>query len=176
MKPLLTALWPQFSQDKEFLQEFSDAIVERVEANRTKKTITVVLSGAKPITAHMRARLCASLEPIFTGFAVKAQSLFSYANITNEAVVELCEELKENGVPINGFLIDAAVFINGTDISINVNNGITLLNQIEFTKLLEDMLFERTNQKVNITLTCGEAINKEEVEQKMLKKMPTKKF
>ncbi|MEG0878409.1 MAG: PolC-type DNA polymerase III [Oscillospiraceae bacterium] len=176
MKPLLTALWPQFSQDKEFLQEFSDAIVERVEANRTKKTITVVLSGAKPITAHMRARLCASLEPIFTGFAVKAQSLFSYANITNEAVVELCEELKENGVPINGFLIDAAVCINGTDISINVNNGITLLNQIEFTKLLEDMLFERTNQKVNITLTCGEAINKEEVEQKMLKKMPTKKF
>ncbi|MEG0617087.1 MAG: PolC-type DNA polymerase III [Oscillospiraceae bacterium] len=152
MKPLLAALWPQFAQDAAFTEAFNGVLVERVEADRNKKTVNIILHSERALPLALRARLITSLEPLFTGFALKTQSLFSYANITNDAVLELAEELKDDGMPINGFLLNASVNIDGENISISVQNGKNLLEQTEFTRLMEEIIFARTQQNVNVTL------------------------
>ena len=95
MKPLLTQLWPQFSADAEFTKGYAGALVERVEADRRNKVITVVYRTLAPVPGQLRARLRASLEPLFPGFAVSLQGLFDYTRLTPEAVLDLAEELKE---------------------------------------------------------------------------------
>ena len=176
MKPLLIALWPQFARDETFAREFAGVIVERVEANRTKKIITVLLRSAKPLSAHLRARLALSLEPVFIGYSIKTQSLFAYENITPEAVLELADELKESGVPVNGFLQGAEVSIANTQIAVCVHNGVNLLAQIEFTKLLEEQLYNRTGTKTQISLSCAAQIDEAAMEEKILQKAPVKRF
>ena len=93
MKPLLTALWPQFNADAAFAESFAGVLVERVEANRNKKTVTVVYRSVRPISSEMTQRLAASLPPFFPGFLVKLQGLFSYDYITPETVLDLANQL-----------------------------------------------------------------------------------
>ena len=176
MKPLLTALWPQFNADAAFAESFAGVLVERVEANRNKKTVTVVYRSVRPISSEMTQRLAASLPPFFPGFLVKLQGLFSYDYITPETVLDLANQLKDEGIPVNGFLYGASVSVQETNIVINVQNGITLLTQMEFDKKLSDTIFARTDVRTCVKLRCAEQISAEKVEEKMSQKTPTKVF
>ena len=118
MKPMLTQLWPQFTADAAFMDSYGSAIVERVVADRQNKIITVVYRTANPVPAETSGRLIASLEPQFPGFALKVQGLFAYTCLTSRAVLELAEELKDAGLPINGFLSGAQVDIAGEHITV----------------------------------------------------------
>ena len=172
MKPLLTQLWPQFSADSDFMASFSGALVERVEADRRNKIITVVYRTVQPVPGSQRARLAASLEPLFPGFAVKLQGLFDYDCLTPGAVLDLAEELKEEGLPINGFLTGATAEFTREAIDIHVKNGTELLNLIEFTRHLAELIEARTAVKPAVRLIGDEAIVAEEVERAILKKAP----
>ena len=172
MKPLLTQLWPQFSADSDFMASFSGALVERVEADRRNKIITVVYRTVQPVPGSQRARLAASLEPLFLGFAVKLQGLFDYDCLTPGAVLDLAEELKEEGLPINGFLTGATAEFTREAIDIHVKNGTELLNLIEFTRHLAELIEARTAVKPAVRLIGDEAIVAEEVERAILKKAP----
>ena len=140
MKPMLTQLWPQFTADAAFMDSYGSAIVERVVADRQNKIITVVYRTANPVPAETSGRLIASLEPQFPGFALKVQGLFAYTCLTSCAVLELAEELKDAGLPINGFLSGAQVDIAGEHITVRVQNGVLLLTQMEFAVKLEELI------------------------------------
>ena len=64
MKPLLTQLWPQFSADAEFTKGYAGALVERVEADRRNKVITVVYRTLAPVPGQLRARLRAEQKAV----------------------------------------------------------------------------------------------------------------
>ena len=172
MKPMLTQLWPQFTADAAFMDSYGSAIVERVVADRQNKIITVVYRTANPVPAETSGRLIASLEPQFPGFALKVQGLFAYTCLTSCAVLELAEELKDAGLPINGFLSGAQVDIAGEHITVRVQNGVLLLTQMEFAVKLEELIAARTGVRPQVALVCDTAISAEAVEEHILKKAP----
>ena len=147
-------------------------IVERVVADRQNKIITVVYRTANPVPAETSGRLIASLEPQFPGFALKVQGLFAYTCLTSRAVLELAEELKDAGLPINGFLSGAQVDISGEHITVRVQNGVLLLTQMEFAVKLEELIAARTGVRPQVALVCDTAISAEAVEEHILKKAP----
>lgn len=178
MKPLVSALWPQFLQDEQFAKSFSGVLVECVKADRPKKTITIILRSVAPIDLALRERLCASLEPQFEGFAIKSKSLFSFESITPQAINDLANELRDQGLPVNGFLIGAEFSLlteNSPQIIITVQHGVTLLQQIEFDKKLAHEILERTGVSCEVNLTCNEG-QAQETQKRIDKKVPVKKF
>ena len=113
MKPLLTDLWPQFAEDAEFRSAFGGAVVDKVLANRQHRLITVVYSAPAPAPRAACDRLALSLAPLFKGFSLRVRGLFPYESLTPQAVLDLVQELKEEGVPINGFFDGASARLEG---------------------------------------------------------------
>ena len=143
MKPLLTDLWPQFAEDAEFRSAFGGAVVDKVLANRQHRLITVVYSAPAPAPRAACDRLALSLAPLFKGFSLRVRGLFPYESLTPQAVLDLVQELKEEGVPINGFFDGASARLEGDNILLTLCNGETILRQIEFDKKLAKKLHRR---------------------------------
>ena len=102
MKPLVSQLWPQFMADPAFAAAFGSVLVDRAEMFRADKKIIFTLQSSAPLDKGLCARLLASLEPEFPGFELKIRNLFGYAHLDEAALLELTEELKGEGIPING--------------------------------------------------------------------------
>ncbi len=172
MKPLLTQLWPQFTADADFTSSYGDAVVERVVADRKKMTVTVTYRTENHIPAQVSGRLAASLAPLFPGFALKTRGLFSYNSLTPEIVLALAEELRDDGVPVNGYLSGARARIEGERITLFVYHGALLLTQMDFAGRLEDRIAECTGVRPHVTLQCEASIDAREVERHIRQKTP----
>ena len=155
MKPLLTELWPQFCADADFVAGYAGALVERVEADRKKRIIKVVYRTVAPVAGELRTRLCASLAPLFPGFLVCLQGLFEYDRLTPQSVLDLAMELREEGLPLNGFLYGASVEIAEQEIRVTVINGTHLLGQMKFGEMLAQQIERRTGVLPVVRLVDG---------------------
>lgn len=176
MKPLVLELWPHVTQDAGLAAKLDSALVERVEANRNQKKIIAVYRTQTPLPFLDAQRFAALLAQQFTGFAVEVQGLFPLAAMRPETVHDLAEEMKQQGMPVNGFLQGAVVEIDGEgNIALQVKNGLTILTQIEFDKKLQELVQQRTGEYVRVSLVCGEQVTAAAVEERMLKKAPTKR-
>ncbi len=154
---------------------FSGALVERVEADRKKREITVVYRTVNPVPGELRARLRASLAPLFPGFAVALQGLFEYARLTPRAVLDLANELREAGLPINGFLTGAQVTFASDAIEVCVYNGTNILRSIQFEEKLAELIGQRTGTAPQVRLVAGSEFDAKTVEQEIQKKVPALK-
>ena len=145
MKPLVTQVWPQFTADQQFCAAFGNVLVDRVELYRTKRQVIICLRSADPLNQALCGRLCASLQEIFAGYELHLRNYFSYPNITPESVCLMIQELKEKGMPVNGFLDkDQPVAFGEDGITIRVNAGRTILESVEFPRVLAELIQERT--------------------------------
>ncbi len=177
MKPLVTHLWPQFAADEEFTRCFQGVLVDHVKASRAQKAIEISCTSAAPISNEMTQRLAASLqEVVFPGYSVRMFGRFPYETLTPAAFLDVAEQLKEDGLPVNGFLNGAAVGINGTHISVCVRNGSTLLTQIGFSDRMADAIERRTGVRPDVSLSCDANISAEALEESLAKKAPPKQF
>ena len=104
LKPLVTQVWPQFTADEQFTASFSNVFVERVELFRSARKVIICLRSTEPLDSALCGRLLASLEQIFAGYELTMRNYFNYNAITPEAVKAMIEELKQQGMPVNGFL------------------------------------------------------------------------
>ncbi len=172
MKPLLTQLWPQFTADAAFMDSFGSALVEYVEADRREQAVTLTYRTERPVAAEMRERLAASLAPLFPGYALKLHGLFSYTYVTPEAVLTLADEMKEDGLPLNGFLSGAQVDVQGEEIRFLVHNGAYLLTEMDFAGKLGERIGERTGTRPCVTLLCDSQPSVQSLEEQTQKKAP----
>ena len=152
MQPLVSQLWPQFMADPDFAAHFGKVIVEKAEMFRVDKKILFTLRSAAPLDQMMCARLLASLEPGFPGYELKICNCFGYACLDEKALKNLLEEMKAEGIPINGFLDGAAIEIKNKTIRLGARNGIRILNEVEFPRLLAERIQARTNVKPTVEL------------------------
>ena len=108
-----------------------------------------------PVAGELRTRLCASLAPLFPGFLVCLQGLFEYDRLTPQSVLDLAMELREEGLPLNGFLYGASVEIAEQEIRVTVINGTHLLGQMKFGEMLAQQIERRTGVLPVVRLVDG---------------------
>lgn len=178
MKPFVTQVWPQFTADQQFCAAFGSVLVDRVELYRTKRQVVICLRSAEPLDQALCGRLCASLSEVFAGYELQIRSYFAYKSITPEAVRLMLEELKERGMPVNGFLDKAQPVTFGEDgITIHVNAGRQILESVELPRVLAELIQERTGALPIVRLAdTGNTRTEEEFEQYLQEKAPAVKF
>ena len=179
MTPLVSQLWPQFMADPDFASCFGRVVVEHAQMLRQERQVIFTLRSAAPLDRGLCARLLASLQPDYEGFELRIQNLFGYATLDEAALRELMEEMKRDGVPINGFLDRCTIQITGQNITIGVCHGTKFLQEMQFERLLAERIAAHTGVKPKVTLesSVGEA-EQRQMEEKLERKIapPVVKF
>ncbi len=173
MNPFVSDLWPQFMADPVFAASFENVIVESGVMLRMDKKICFTLQSAAPIDRGLLARLCASLAPEYEGFEIETINKFGYALLDEAAVWGFVDELKNDGIPINGFLINAKITIADKIITVAVHNGVKILEAAEFSRHLAARIGARTGTtpEVRLVSTSDEAalaMQEKRLEQKIV--------
>ena len=137
------------------------------------------LRSAAPLDKGLCARLLASLQPDYEGFELKIENHFGYAMLDEAALRDLLEEMKADGVPINGFLDRCSITILGQSITVGVRHGTKFLQEMGFEKLLADCIARHTGvtPKVSLISAVSEA-EQHQMEEKLERKIapPVVKF
>ena len=176
MKPLVTDLWPQFGEDPTFAASFAQVLVDRVEQLRQSKQIHIYLRGPVPLAAALRKQLALSLASTFAGFEVSVYSLFPFGQITPSAVMDLIEELKEEGLPVNGFLDKSRVDLEGSQLTIHLRTGLHILESIGFGDKLAQRVENRTGVLPTVKLAVEQALSNQAWEEHIQQKVPVTAF
>ena len=165
--------------DPDFAASFGRVIVEHARMLRQERQVVFTLRSAAPLDKGLCARLLASLQPDYEGFELKIDNLFGYATLDEAALRELMEEMKRDGIPINGFLDRCRITITGQNITVGVCHGTKFLQEMEFERLLADRVAAHTGVRPKVTLTSavGEA-EQRQMEEKLERKIapPVVKF
>ena len=165
--------------DPDFASCFGRVVVEHAQMLRQERQVIFTLRSAAPLDKGLCARLLASLQPDYEGFELRIQNLFGYATLDEAALRELMEEMKRDGVPINGFLDRCTIQITGQNITIGVCHGTKFLQEMEFERLLAERVAAHTGVKPKVTLqsAVGEA-EQRQMEEKLERKIapPVVKF
>ena len=179
MTPLVSNLWPQFMVDPAFAACFGQVIVEHAQMLRQERQVIFTLRSGAPLDKDLCARLLASLQPDYEGFELRIQNLFGYAMLDETALRGLMDEMKRDGVPINGFLDRCTIQIVGQKITIGVCHGTKFLQEMHFEKLLAERIAAHTGVTPQVTLqsTVSEA-EQHHLEEKLERKIapPVVKF
>ena len=179
MTPLVSQLWPQFMADPAFASCFGQVIVEHARMLRQSQQVIFTLRSAAPLDKGLCARLLASLQPDYEGFELKIENHFGYATLDETALRALLEEMKADGVPINGFLDRCSITILGQSITVGVRHGTKFLQEMGFEKLLADCIARHTGvtPKVSLISAVSEA-EQHQMEEKLERKIapPVVKF
>ena len=177
MKPFVTQIWPQFTADAQFNACFGQVLVERVELYRTARKVIICLRSAEPLDGGLCGRLAASLEPVFEGYELTLKNYFNYGNITPEAARLMIEELKAEGLPVNGFLDKSPISIQDGVVTIHVAAGMNILESIDFPRRLAERIQERTGTLPMVRMAAtGKTVAPEEFEKYVQNKAPAVKF
>ena len=165
--------------DPDFAASFGRVIVEHARMLRQERQVIFTLRSGAPLDKNLCARLLASLQPDYEGFELRIQNLFGYAMLDEAALRDLMEEMKRDGVPINGFLDRCRITITGQNITVGVCHGTKFLQEMEFERLLADRVAAHTGVRPKVTLTSavGEA-EQRQMEEKLERKIapPVVKF
>ncbi|MEE0801594.1 MAG: PolC-type DNA polymerase III [Gemmiger sp.] len=178
MKPLVTQVWPQFTADQQFTACFGSVLVEHVQLFRTARRVVISLRSAAPLNGDLCDRLLASLQATFAGYDLSVKNYFNYDAITPEAVKALIEELKQQGMPVNGFL-DAVqpVAFESDGLVVRVNAGLAILESVEFPRRLAELIQERTGALPIVRMQLvGKQMNADDLERRVAEKTPAAQF
>ena len=179
MTPLVSNLWPQFMVDPAFAACFGQVIVEHAQMLRQERQVIFTLRSGAPLDKNLCARLLASLQPDYEGFELRIQNLFGYAMLDEAALRDLMEEMKRDGVPINGFLDRCKINIIGQKITIGVCHGTKFLQEMHFEKLLAERVAAHTGVTPQVTLQSAVSeAEQHQMEEKLERKIapPVVKF
>ena len=165
--------------DPDFAACFGRVVVEHAQMLRQERQVIFTLRSSAPLDKGLCARLLASLEPDYEGFELRINNLFGYATLDEAGLREMMEEMKRDGVPINGFLDRCRITITGQNITIGVCHGTKFLQEMQFERLLAERIAAHTGVKPKVTLesSVGEA-EQRQMEEKLERKIapPVVKF
>ena len=178
LKPLVTQVWPQFTADEQFIACFGNVFVERVELHRTTRKVTICLRSAEPLDSGLCGRLLASLQAVFAGYELTLKNYFNYNAITPEAVGALIEELKQQGMPVNGFLDKSQpVAFEPDGLVVRVNAGLPILESVQFPRHLAELIQERTGALPVVRMELvGKQMDAGDLERRVSEKAPATQF
>ena len=138
--------------DPDFAACFGRVLVAHACMLRQEQRVIFTLESAAPLDKGLCARLLASLQPDYEGYELRIHNCFGYPMLDEAALRDIFEEMKRDGVPINGFLDRCSVKIEGQEITIGVHTGTKFLTELEFDKLLAQKIEDHTGVKPAVHL------------------------
>lgn len=99
--------------------------------------------------------------------------------LDEHALRTLLEDMKRDGVPINGFLDRSSISITGQNITVGVCHGTKFLQEMGFEELLAKRIAEHTGVTPKVTLQSAvTAAEQQQMEEKLERKIapPVVKF
>lgn len=170
MEALVLKLWPEVGG--ELGEKLAGAAVKAVAVDRSAALVTVTLQAPVPFTAEQQQQLAQLLTGRFEGFCVQVRNALQYEDLGPAELLALAEELKRDGLPLNGFLEGCGIEIEGQTITIDVCHGDVLLHQMGFAEKMAQCVRKATGVLPVIKLICSKRPSAEKVEAKMLAKQP----
>ncbi len=170
MEALVLKLWPEVGG--ELGEKLAGAAVKAVAVDRSAALVTVTLQAPVPFTAEQQQQLAQLLTGRFEGFCVQVRSALQYEDLGPAELLALAEELKRDGLPLNGFLEGCGIEIEGQTITIDVCHGDVLLHQMGFVEKMAQCVRKATGVLPVVKLICSKRPSAEKVEAKMLAKQP----
>lgn len=141
MARLVTELFPQFCEDPQFLSIFGNVLIDKVMDNRVDSSITITFRSVAPLLRKHRKAFCEQIKEYFPDREkLNSESYFSYQEICQEVIWDGIEELRDSGIPVNGFLNDCTMQIQGNSIYIQIQQGLQILQTVGFGQKLQDWL------------------------------------
>ncbi|MDK2813387.1 MAG: polymerase subunit alpha, Gram-positive type [Clostridiales bacterium] len=171
MEALILKLWPEVGG--ELGEKLAGAAVKAVAVDRAAALVTVTLHAPVPFTTEQQQQLAQLLTGRFEGFCVQVRSALQYEDLGPAELLVLADELKREGLPLNGFLEGCGIVIEGQTITIDVCHGDVLLHQMGFAEKMAQCVRKATGVLPVVKLICSKRPSAEKVEAKMLAKQPT---
>ena len=131
--------------DPDFAACFGRVVVEHAQMLRQERQSSYAAQFC-PLDKGLCARLLASLAPDYEASS-SASTSFGYATLDEAGLREMMEEMKRDGVPINGFLDRCRITITGQNITIGVCHGTKFLQEMQFERLLAERIAAHTGVK-----------------------------
>ena len=166
----MSKLWPEVAG--QIGDKLEGAAVEAVAVERAQNAVYLTLRAQAPFTSSECAQLGMLLRGRFEGFSVSVRNALTYEDLDEAGVLALAEELKREGLPINGFLEGCSVAIEGGTVTVDVRQGDTLLTQMGFAEKLALRILKSTGVRPQVTLLCSRRPDPAKVEAKMMAKQP----
>ena len=171
MEPLVAKLWPELTG--QIGEKMDCARVEAAVVDRAQNAVYLTLRAEELFLAEECHQLEQLLSGRFEGFSVSVRNALHYDQMDGDTVLALAEELKQAGLPINGFLQGARVTIDGQTVTVDVRHGDHLLNEIGFAEKLALHILKSTGVRPQVVLTCTDRPDPERVEAQLMAKNPT---
>jgi DNA polymerase-3 subunit alpha (Gram-positive type) len=171
LEALILKLWPEVGG--ELGEKLAGAAVKAVAVDRAAALVTVTLHAPVPFTTEQQQQLAQLLTGRFEGFCVQVRSALQYEDLGPAELLVLADELKREGLPLNGFLEGCGIVIEGQTITIDVCHGDVLLHQMGFAEKMAQCVRKATGVLPVVKLICSKRPSAEKVEAKMLAKQPT---
>ena len=157
MARLVTELFPQFCEDQQFMDVFGNALVEKVVDDRMKSCITITFRSAAPISRQHRKMLCSQLKDYFPDRQkLESESYFSAQQIGEQVIRDGIEEMRELGMPVNGFLDGCGIELQGNRIFLDVKHGLEILKTISFEQKFQQWLNKYSGADWKVELRCDQ--------------------
>ena len=171
MEPLVAKLWPELTG--QIGEKMDRARVDAAVVDRAQNAVYLTLRAEELFLAEECHQLEQLLSGRFEGFSVSVRNALHYDQMDGDTVLALAEELKQAGLPINGFLQGARVTIDGQTVTVDVRHGDHLLNEIGFAEKLALHILKSTGVRPQVVLTCTDRPDPERVEAQLMAKNPT---
>lgn len=168
-------LCPELMRDNGLSVIVSDTIISAVGVDEKNFRVKIRLQVPRPLKRMERAAMQEALSSRFPSYGVILADMFEYGQLNNKNIFDLFEELKDNGIPLNGFLTGASVILDGSEIRMNLNCGSAMLQNMGFAGALEKLIEEKTNHRPAVILISTTPVEVDEIIEDIQKKAPPPK-
>lgn len=172
--PLLE-LVPKLEKDASLVQLYREIMVEQLNVQEETARVNMVYSSKMPLEPAVEKQLQGVLAGFFPLFKFSMVARFAYDNLAPAQVKGMIEKLKEQGMPLNGYINGAEIIVRGKTIIVDVKNGDTMLNGMGFPDALAEMVEQQTGVKPQVWLQTSRTLEAEEVLEQIKNKAPAPK-
>jgi len=152
MKPLLTELFGALLTEEQKTQ-LQGIVLERVESKRKNGEVCLHIRSHNPVAGEQAQQLCKALFGFFRQYQqVSLRSYFDYEQLTAQAVMDMVLELREQGMPINGFIRPDRITVGDT-VQLGITHGEDILRECQLEHKLSQLIAARTGTPTPVELT-----------------------
>ncbi len=152
MASRLNELCPELGEDALLFSGAGDVLVEKVRINDKTSQAEISCRAARNLSPAEREAALKGLARRFPRMALRLTVLFPYEALCGEDVLALAGQLREAGIPVNGYLAGARAEVEGEAVTVAVAAGAGLLGEMGFAGELESLLERCTGKRPRVRL------------------------